>query len=461
VPAFPVSPGLGAETRAMVRLALPLILTQIAAIGVNVLEIMLAGHLGPRVMGAVAVGTNVWQFAAMGVIGVMMALSPSVAQLDGAGRRVEAGPLFRQALWLGFMVGMLALVLLQLAGPLLIRAIGLEDGLAAHAIDFVRTASCGAPALAMYVGCRGLTEGLSMPRPSMLFGLLGLVILAPVGWTLMYPLGMGAFGTGIALSVTVWLQFGAFLAYLRLSRRYRGLDWARGARGPDWAAIGALFRLGGPMAVSILMESGMFSATALLIGGFGEVAVSGHQIALSVASVTFMVPLGLAIATTVRVGYAAGRGDLAGVRRAAAVGLGLALISQACAATLMLSLPGAISGLYTGDRAVVSFAAGLLFLAALFQLSDGAQVTAAAALRGLKDARVPMYMTTIAYWVVGMPLGWALTFPLGFGAPGMWWGLIVALSIAALLLWSRFVRMTAGLRLPVLEEPALAGRPAE
>jgi MATE family multidrug resistance protein len=351
---------------------------------------------------------------------------------------------------MGGLVGLFGLLLLQLGGPWLVFAIGLEAGLAAEAISFVRAASCGAPALAMYVGCRGLTEGLSMPRPSMVFGLLGLAILAPVGWVLMYHLDMGALGTGIALSITIWVQFACFLAYLRLSPRYRGLDWGGGKWSPDLPAIRSLFRLGGPMAVSLLMESGMFSATALLIGRFGDVAVSGHQIALSVASVTFMVPLGLAIATTVRVGFAVGRGDPLGVRRAAATGLVLALASQACAAALMLSLPHRIAGLYSGDASIVSFAGGLLFLAALFQLSDGAQVTAAAALRGLKDARMPMVITTIAYWVVGMPLGWTLTFPLGMGAPGMWWGLIVALSVAALLLWARFLRKTAVPRLGVL-----------
>ncbi|MCX7384170.1 MAG: MATE family efflux transporter, partial [Alphaproteobacteria bacterium] len=143
---------------------------------------------------------------------------------------------------------------------------------------------------------------------------------------------------------------------------------------------------------------------------------------------------------------AAGRGDMAAARRSAATGLGLALLSQFCAAALMLSLPRAIAGLYTVDPEVVTFAAGLLFLAALFQLSDGAQVTAAAALRGLKDAEVPMYITTFAYWAIGMPLGWYLTFTIDWRAPGMWWGLIVALSVAAVLLWARFLRLTARLR---------------
>ena len=429
---------LASEIRAIIRLAGPLVLTQLAGIGTNVLEIMLAGHLDPRVMGAVAVGANVWHFAAMGLIGIMMALSPSVAQLDGAGRRAESAALFRQSMWLGGLVGLAAVVALQIGGPILIAAIGITPALAAEATAFIRAASLGAPALALYVGCRGLTEGLSMPRPSFVFGLLGIAVLAPVGWFLMYILRLGAMGTGIALAVAIWVQFIGFLIYLRTSPRYHDLDWASGKRGPDVKILLDLFRLGGPMAVSVLMESGMFSATALLIGRFGDIAVSGHQIALSVASVTFMVPLGLAIATTVRVGNAAGRGDLRAVRRVAIIGLVLALASQAIAATLMLTLPNGIAGLYSADPDVVRFAAGLLILAALFQLSDGAQVTAAAALRGLKDAKVPMYITTIAYWAVGMPLGWFLTFTLDWRAPGMWWGLIAALSVAAALLWIRF-----------------------
>ncbi len=433
---------LGGEIRATIRLALPLVLTQLAGIGTNVLEIVLAGHLNPRVMGAVAVGTNVWGFAVMGMIGVMMALSPNIAQLHGAGRRGEAGPLFRQGLWLGGLVGLIAVALLMLLGPPLVAAIGIDDGLAAEAIAFIYWAAPGAPALALYVGCRGMTEGLSMPRPSLFFGILGLVILAPLGWLFLFPLGLGAAGMGMAMTLTMWAQFAAFIAFIRTSPRYRDLDWHNGKRGPDAAVMRSLFRLGGPMAVSLLMESGLFNATALVIGRFGDVAVSGHQIALSVASVTFMVPLGFAIATTVRVGNAVGRGDYGAVRRAAAIGLSLALLSQAMAAVLLLVVPAAIAGVYTTDPNVVAFATGLLFLAALFQLSDGAQVTAAAALRGLKDARMPMLMTTVAYWCVGMPVGALLTFTFGWGPPGMWVGLIGALSTAAGLLWWRFARLS-------------------
>lgn len=445
------SADLRAEIRATVLLAGPLIVSQLASIGMTVIEMMLAGHLSPRVLGAVAIGSNVWHLAAMGLLGVMSAIAPNVAQFDGGGRREAAGPLFRQALWLGGFLGVAAMLLLAFAGPLLVAEIGVDATLLAEATAFLRATSLGALPLALYLACRGLSEGLSLPRPSMVIGLLALPLLLPVGYVLMYPLGLGAGGAGLAMSVTLWAEFAAFAFYISRSPHYRGLGWRSGPRGPDLGAIRGLLRLGGPMAIAVLMETGMFSATALLIARFGEVAVSGHQIALSVTSVSFMIPLGLAIATTVRVGHAVGRGDMAGVRRSAKIGLTLATLSQLVAAVLMLSLPLHIAGLYTTDPAVVSFAAGLLFLAALFQLSDGAQVTAAAALRGMKDARVPMLICICAYWTIGMPLGWLLTFNLGLGAPGMWWGLIVALSAAAAMLWFRFQRMTAGAILPAGE----------
>lgn len=441
------SPRIGAEIGATVRLALPLVLTQLAGIGVNVLEIAMAGRLDARVMGAVAVGTNVWFFAVMGLTGVMMALSPNVAQFDGGGRRGEAAGLFRQSMWLAGAVGIFAFLVMQVGAPVLVRSIGIDAGLADEAIAFVRASSYGAPAIAGYVGCRGLTEGLSMPRPSLGFALLGIAVLFPLGWLLLFVLGQGAEGMGLAMTLTAWVQFLGFLVFIRRSPRYRDLDWASGRRGPDGAVLWGLFRLGGPMSVSLMMESGLFNSTALVIGRFGEVAVAGHQIALSIASVTFMVPLGFAISTTVRVGNAVGQGDYGRVRRAAVIGLALALASQVVAAGLMLAMPAAIAGFYASDPDVVAFGAGLLFLAALFQLSDGAQVVAAAALRGLKDARVPMLVTAVAYWGVGMPVGLWLTFGRGWQAPGMWGGLIAGLSVAAVLLWWRFARLSRRLML--------------
>ncbi len=440
--ARPGHAGLGSEMVATLRLALPLIATQLTAIGGNVVDVVLAGHLGAAVLGAVAVGANLWGFALMGLIGVMMAVTPSVAQLDGAGRREEIGPLFRQALWMALGLGLAVQLLVFVAGPVLVGRIGVTPGLAAGAAGFLRAASFGAPALSLFVACRGLSEGLSMPRPPMVIGTLGLIAMVPVGYVLMYRLHLGATGSGITAAAVCWLELAACFCFMRVSPRYRGLGWGIGPAGPDFGVIHTLLRLGVPMACSVLMEVGMFTAATLGISRFGDAAVGSHQVALNIASVCFMVPLGLAMAVTVRVGNAAGRRDAAGIRRAGLAGLCLTLGTQAVSCIAMLAIPVTLAGLYTRDPLVLPGAVALLYMAALFQLSDGIQVVSSGALRGLKDARRPMLITAFAYWGVGLPLGWVLAFGWHLRAVGMWAGLIAGLTVAAALLSGRFLAIS-------------------
>ena len=423
---------------ATLRLALPLVAGQLAVIGQNVVDMILAGHRGAHVLGAVAVGTNLWGLAIMTMVGCMMSVPPSVAQLDGAGRRREIGPLFRQSLWLALALGLVLGVLVYVAGPMAAVAAGVAPDLIPDVTAFLHAAAWGTPSVSLYLACRGLSEGLSQPRPSMFFSILGLLTQLPVGYVLMYSLGLDAFGAGLAGTITGWLQLTAFAVFMRLSPRYRNLGGSLGPRGPDVAALAALLRLGAPMAASVIMEIGLFTGASLVIARFGDQAIAGHQIALSVASVTFMVPLGIAMATTVRVGNAVGRLDPAGVRGAAHAGVMLALGSQLLGCATMLLFPGIIAGLYTNDAAAIAMATSLLFLAALFQLSDGLQVVANGALRGLKDTSFPMLITGTAYWIVGMPLGWYLAIARDWQARGMWVGLIAGLSVAAVLLAARF-----------------------
>ncbi len=206
-----------------------------------------------------------------------------------------------------------------------------------------------------------------------------------------------------------------------------------------------LLRVGAPMAVSLVLETTLFSAAGLAIGTFGEVAESGHQVALNVAALSFMVPLGIAIATTVRVGNAAGRGDALGVRRAGLSGMALALLAQCGSGATMLLAPEAIARIYTDQPDVLAAATTLLRIAGVFQLSDGLQVSAIGALRGLKDTRMPMLITAFAYWGIGFPVALLLAFRLGFGPSGMWFGLIAGLTTAAALLSARFVALSGRL----------------
>ncbi len=437
-----IPPPVRAGVRPTVRLALPLIAGQLSAIGMSLVDAMLAGHYSAHVLGAVAVGASLWSLSTTCSFGFLLALPPSVAQLDGAGRREEVGPLFQQAVWLALGIGTLLFFGLRFGAPRLVRLIGIAPALLPDVDAFVHAIAWGAPALPLYFALRGLPEGLAVTRPTMVVGFGGLVALAPIGYVLMYGrLGLpalGARGSGIATAIVIWLMALAMATHLATSARYRDLGWPRRWPRPDRTAIGRLLRLGTPMGITVLMESGLFVTVALAIGTLGEAVVAAHQVALNVAGLAFMVPLGLAMAITIRVGHAAGRGDVPGVRNAAHAGLLLVLLTQSLSSSLMLSLGRPIAGLYTNDAAVVAIAAQLLVLAGLFQFADGFQVAANGALRGLKDTRVPMLLTAFAYWLVGMPLGAWLALRHGLGARGWWGGLIAGLTVAAILLGARF-----------------------
>jgi MATE family multidrug resistance protein len=434
------------EFRDTLTLAAPLVLGQLSAVGMNVVDTVLAGHFNAATLAAVAVGTSIWTLAIVAAIGVMLALPPSVAHLSGAGADARIGALLRQALWLALGLGLLLFFAVRHAQPLL-REIGIGAGVADNAQQFLLAISWGAPALTGYFALRGFSEGLALTRPTMYFGFLGLVVLAPVGYVLVYgAFGLparGAQGSGIATACVLWLQLAAFATYIARRGRYRAFapfaqfDW------PHLRTILGLLRLGVPMGVSLLMEAGLFVATALLMGTLGATTVAGHQIAINVASVAFMLPLGVAMATTVRVGRASGRGAGEDVRYAGYVGIATSLATQTLTCATMALLPHQIAAMYTDDAGVAALAAQLLTLAAVFQFSDGIQVTANGALRGLKDTTVPMAITALAYWGVGMPISYCLAFHAGMGARGMWIGLIAGLSAAALLLFTRFARLAA------------------
>ncbi|WP_243042665.1 MATE family efflux transporter [Dyella sedimenti] len=431
------------EVGATVRLALPLIAAQLAAVGPNFVDAVLAGHLSAHVQAAVTTAVSIWALALVSGLGMMMAVPPSVAQLDGAGKRREVGAVFVQALWLAWFMGLLMWFLVRHATPVL-DWIGVVPTLRGDVMRFLHAISWAGPALTSYFALRGLSEGLSMTRPSMYFSFGGLLVLAPLGYVLMYgKLGLpalGSLGSGIATATVLWLEMLGFGWFVARHPAYRDLGLREGLAWPKPKVLLELLKIGGPMAVTLLAEGGLFVAVALAIATLGETVVASHQVALSVATVAFMVPLGLSMAITVRVGNAVGRGDARGVRYAGMCGIGLALCVQTVSSSLMLGIPHLLARLYTHDAAVIALAAQLMVLAGVFQFSDGIQVTSNGALRGLKDTRVPMVITLFAYWGVGMPVGWWLAFHQGLGARGMWMGLVAGLTMAALMLFARFWR---------------------
>jgi MATE family multidrug resistance protein len=432
------------EVRATAVLAAPLVAGHFATGLIGFVDSVIAGRHGTNTLAAVAVGTAMFWLPMMVPMGTLMALPPSVSQLDGAGRRDGIGPLFRQALWLALMLGMLLCVFLTFAVHAL-EPMGIAPEIRPSATGFLHGIRWGVPALTLYLCMRYLSDGLHWTLPAMLLGFGGLLLLVPLGTVLTFGLAglpeLGAQGLGLASAAMMWVQAAAFACYLARARRFADLRLFARFERPDWRAIGGLLKVGLPIGVTVAMEGGLFIVTALLIGRLGEVPAAAHQIAINVASLCFMVPFGVAEATTVRVGHAVGAGlGTQGVRRAAAAGLAIVLATQALSAGLMLLGHDFVAAVYTRDQAVAALASSLLLYAAAFQFPDGIQVLSAGALRGLKDTRVPMFIAAFAYWGVGMPLGAGLGLGLGRGPEGMWTGLIAGLVVAAVLMGSRFVR---------------------
>lgn len=442
------------EIRRSSKLAAPLVAGHLSTGLIGFIDSAIAGQHGTTTLAAVSIGTALFWLPMMVPMGTLMSLPPSVSQLDGAGRRDEIGALFRQALWLALALGLAMFAFLTFV-PAALAPFGIAPAIVPGATAFLHGIRWGVPALTCYLCMRYLAEGLHWTLPTMLLGAGGLLVLWPLGYALTFGAfglpEMGAGGLGIASSVMLWLQALAFACVLQRSRRLRDVHPFARLDAPSSQVLARLLSTGLPIGFTVLMEGGLFIATALLIGRLGTVPAAAHQIAINVASLCFMVPLGVAEATTVRVGHALGRADLAGVRRAAWAGYAIVLATQTFSAAALLIGNHAVVALYTHDAAVGALAASLLLYAAAFQFPDGIQVLSAGALRGLRDTRVPMLLAAFAYWAIGMPLGATLGLGLGGIAPwgprGMWTGLIAGLSVAAVLLALRFNRSSGPARL--------------
>ena len=442
--AFGIGPWRG-DMRRTLHLAWPMVLGQLAGVLMTFVDTVMAGRLSAEALASVAAGAAIWHTVMLAGMGVLLAVSPSVAQLDGAGEHHRIGPLVRQALWIALVLSVITGGVYFAAGPLL-EALAIDAGLHATILGYLGALLWGAVPMYAFLTLRFMCEGMSISRPVMYFGFVGLAVNVVANYALIYGhWGMpklGAVGCGYATSAVWWTELVGLVIYIG---RHRQLAPLRVFERFDWPRRGqvvALARLGLPIGFSFFVEVSMFAGVALLMGSIGAFAVAAHQIAINVASTTFMVPLGISLATTVRVGNALGRGDAEAARRAGWVGISLALAAQLVAATVLVLLPRPIAAIYTADEAVLTIAVQLLLMAAVFQISDGLQVASAGALRGLKDTRGPMIVTVVAYWLVGLPFGYWLCFHRGMGPRGLWVGIIGGLAVAGLLLTWRFARLS-------------------
>jgi multidrug resistance protein, MATE family len=449
---IPPARGWRSEARALLALSGPIIMTNLGQVAIQTTDVVMIGWLGAESLAASVLGVNLTFVLLLFGIGVVMAASPMIAQ-DLGRRRIavrEPRRTVRQGLWASVAIGAPACLLLWHIAPLL-HLLRQDPALIEAAVPYVRAALWGFVPALWFVVLRSFIAAHERPRAGMVVMFVAIAFNALADYALIFGAfglpALGLRGAGIATAATNIFLFASLLAFLLLDRRFArhrllGRFWR-----PDWPRFREIFRLGLPIGTTLVLEVGLFAAAGYLMGLIGTAELAAHMIALQCASVTFMVPLGLGQAATVRVGLAVGRDDALGARRAGLAALAIGAMFMAAMAVLMWSAPQAIVGLFL-DRAdpanagVIEVAATLLLVAALFQIFDGGQVIGAGALRGLKDTRWPMVFALVSYWGIGMPTAVGLAFPLGLGGIGIWLGFVAGLAVAAVLMAGRFAALS-------------------
>ena len=426
------------DLRAMLRLAGPVVVVQLGMMLMGVVDTVVVGHLSSEDLAAVALG-HLFVMAACGFgLGTLLALDPLVAQAVGAGD--DDG--IRRAVQRGLLLALLFTVpssLVLVPGEPVLTLLGQPQEVIPVAAGYARRII---PAMFPFFAFVVLRQTLqAMERMRAIVAVIVLANVANLGLDLVLVYGrlgapaLGALGSAWATSACRWLMA---LSLLLLARR----DLAPTLGRPDPAVLrlGPLWRtvkLGLPIGLQLQLEFAAFGVIALLMGSLGTVQVAAHQVALNLAALTYMVPLGVSAASAVRVGHAVGRGDVEGARRAAAAGLLVGAGFMCCCAILFLSVPETLAGLYTTMPQVAALTAALIPIAGFFQVFDGLQAVSAGVLRGLGDTRAPMVVNLVGFWLVGMPVSVALCFGLGLGPTGLWWGLVAGLGAVAAILLAR------------------------
>ncbi|MEH6436782.1 MATE family efflux transporter [Massilia sp. DD77] len=437
------------EIATLWRLSWPMLLGQLATVGMGVADVAMTGHVSAEELAAVSLGTSVWSIVLVTVMGTMMAINTVVAHEIGAARHDQVPHSVRQSMWKGLLVGFLACLFANLC-TLLFDHVGLDQAVADRAALFLHVISVGMPAFACYRALYGYTTSINQTMPIMWIAIVGLVYNVAMNWLLVFGnLGfpkLGAVGCAVSTASGMWLMLGAMLWWVKTSPAYRLTYPFDRWEGPEAKSIGAMLRLGLPIGVTYFAEVSAFGLISLLVARFGVVQVSSHQVALNFASLVFMVPLSFAIGMLTRVGQAMGEGNPQRARFVGWVGVGMSVAFGALSALCIAIFRWEIAAAYTSDPAVQAATAHLLLFAALFQLSDATQVATASAIRGYQVTRPPMIIQLLAFWGVSLPVGCILGlapqwFPWAPAAPmestGFWIGLVMGLTVAAVLLtWS-------------------------
>jgi len=440
------------EAPALLRLAGPLIVNNLAIAGMQFADAVMSGRLGAEALAAVAVGSSVWFFGFVICLGILMAISPIAARHYGGGSPELIGRYTRQGMYLGIAFGLILIVMAHLIVEPMLTQIGIDESFRKMTVGYVFAIVPGAPAIFVFLALRFTTEGIGHTRPIMYASVFSLICNVFLNYVLMFghfgAPALGVVGCGLASAITMWLIMIVLIAHMKMSSHYASLKIFSRVSPLRPQVLKEILVLGVPIAVMITAEAGLFNAVSILMGTRGAAIAAAHQIAINFAATMFMVPLALSSAIMIRVGHALGAGNAAAARFSGGLGILICTLFMSVSATFLLVFRDAVVTLYTNDTSVTSIAISLLLMAAIFQVADGAQIGAAGALRGYKDTRMPMAINIFAYWVMAFPLAYMAAVVFKLPPSYVWGGFVIGLAVAGILLTWRYARVSRAYLLP-------------
>ncbi|NVK21374.1 MAG: MATE family efflux transporter [Kangiellaceae bacterium] len=429
------------ESSELIKVAVPAIFAQLAQMALGVIDTLMAGNHSSLSLAAVGTGVNTFLIIFSLFFGLTFALNPMVAHFNGQGKFEQIGKVFQLGMFLAIIFGLITFILLNNIEPML-NAINVAPDLVETTSGYLSALSWGSISIFMFLALRSSNEGLFSTRAIMICSFLAIPFNVLFNyWFIFGGFGvpaMGAVGVGYATSLVWTLLFLFLLIFTYRHKPYKNLNIFKNIQLPRKPLVKEFFQVGTPLAIGILMEVAMFGLIGVAIARFGIELTGAHQVAMNLASLAFMIPLGLSVAITARVGYWMGKQQHRQMRLSGYCGIGISLLFQTLSVSIMLLFRYQLVGFYTDDLMIIEIAASLLFLAAIFQFSDGLQVNAAGALRGMKDTTVPMMYMAISYWIFGFPIGYYLAEKKEMLVQGYWIGIICGLTVAAVLLLGRW-----------------------
>ncbi len=431
-----------AEARRLLTIAWPLMGAQLAQMSMGVVDAVMAGQYGSRDLAGVALGGSVFWPVMMLMMGLVQAVTPTVSQLNGAGRQGEIGAVVRQGLWLALFGGLTATVALNNIG-VIYTLFSADPDASSISIEYLHMCSFGVPALMCFFALRFLADGMSFTRPALYISLGALALKIPLNYALIYgAFGFqeyGGVGAGMAQACIMWFQL-TMIVLVVTRHRFDVTRWRTEFSWPQWKRIKPLLIIGIPIGATIFAEMGLFSLTTMLLGHLGSTTVASHNIAMNINGVLFMPALALGMAATIRIGFRVGAREVAQARTTAFVAVATTIAIAFAGSVLIYLFREDMANMYTSEANVASLSASLLLFVVFFLIFDAIQATVVGALRGYKDTRIPMLLAMFAYWGIGLTTECVLGFGLigePMGVVGFWIGLAVGVGSAAILLSAR------------------------